>query len=109
MIRWTFPKTYLKLNSTGGGGTKVHNFYPGEAHTRDNIVTWIPAEATIFGGCMVKSIDASKGNLADANVKAWPTTIRAIRSKYPSAKIIIPGHGDPGGKELLDYTIRLFE
>jgi metallo-beta-lactamase class B len=91
------------------GGTKVHNFYPGEAHTRDNIVTWIPSESTIFGGCMVKSIDATKGNLADANVQAWPTTIRSIKSKYPSAKIIIPGHGDPGGQELLEYTIRLFE
>lgn len=91
------------------GGTKVHNFYPGEAHTRDNIVTWIPSEATIFGGCMVKSIDASKGNLADANVRSWPTTIRAVRTKYPSAKTIIPGHGDPGGQELLEYTIRLFE
>jgi metallo-beta-lactamase class B len=91
------------------GGTKVHNFYPGEAHTRDNIVTWIPSEATIFGGCMVKSLDASKGNLADANVGTWPSTIRAVRAKYPAAKTIIPGHGDPGGQELLEYTIRLFE
>lgn len=91
------------------GESKVHNFYPGEAHTRDNIVTWIPAEAAIFGGCMVKAMEATKGNLADANIQAWPTTIRNIMYKYPAAKLIVPGHGDPGGKELLDYTIRLFE
>lgn len=91
------------------GNGKIVNYYFGEAHTRDNIITWIPSENTIFGGCMVKSMDASKGNLEDANVKAWPGTIRKIKASCPSAKIVIPGHGDVGGLELLDYTIRLFE
>jgi metallo-beta-lactamase class B len=91
------------------GSTRIHNFYPGEAHTRDNIVTWIPAENTIFGGCMVKAMDATKGNLADANVKAWPTTIKNVRFAFQGATLIIPGHGDAGGQELLDYTIKLFE
>jgi metallo-beta-lactamase class B len=91
------------------GNGKVVNYYLGEAHTRDNIITWIPSENTIFGGCMVKSMDASKGNLEDANIKEWSDTIRNVKAKCPSAKIVIPGHGDPGGQELLDYTIRLFE
>lgn len=91
------------------GNKKIINYYPGEAHTRDNIITWIPAENTIFGGCMVKSMNAKKGNLADANVKAWPSTIRKVRDFCPTAKTIIPGHGDAGGQELLDYTIKLFE
>lgn len=91
------------------GDTKVHNFYPGEAHTRDNIITWIPAETTIFGGCMVKSMNAQKGNLDDANVEAWPATIKNVKLAYPGATVVIPGHGDPGGQELLDYTIKLFQ
>ena len=91
------------------GDAIVQNFHPGEAHTRDNIVTWIPSEYTIFGGCMVKSVGAEKGNLADANVKAWPATMRNLMSVYPAATLIIPGHGDPGGQELLEYTIKLFE
>lgn len=91
------------------GPSKVHNFYPGEAHTRDNIITWIPAETTIFGGCMVKAINATKGNLADANVKDWPTTIKNVKFTFPEATLVIPGHGDAGGQELLDYTIKLFE
>lgn len=91
------------------GDSQVHNFYPGEAHTRDNIITWIPEETTIFGGCMVKAIDAAKGNLADANVKAWPTTIKNVKITFPKATLVIPGHGDAGGQELLDYTIKLFE
>lgn len=81
---------------------------PGEAHTRDNIVTWIPEEKILFGGCMVKSVNAEKGNLADANVDAWPETIRKVKNKYKKAELIIPGHGEAGGIELLDYTIQLF-
>ena len=91
------------------GESKVHIFYPGEAHTRDNIITWIPDENTIFGGCMIKAIDAAKGNLADANVKAWPATIKNVKDTFPGATLVIPGHGDAGGQELLDYTIKLFE
>jgi metallo-beta-lactamase class B len=91
------------------GNKKIINYYPGEAHTRDNIFTWIPSEKTIFGGCMVKSMKAGKGNLADANVEAWPGTIEKIKSICPSARIVVPGHGDAGGQELLDYTIALFK
>jgi len=91
------------------GNKKVVNYYAGEAHTRDNIITWIPSESTIFGGCMVKSMNASKGNLEDANVKEWSNTIRKIKSKYPAASLVVPGHGNAGGQELLDYTITLFE
>lgn len=90
------------------GSQTVINYHFGAAHTRDNIVTWIPAERALFGGCMVKSMDAAKGNLEDADVEAWPETIKAIKTKCPDASLIIPGHGAPGGQELLDYTIRLF-
>ncbi len=91
------------------GNKKIINYYVGEAHTRDNIITWIPSEKTIFGGCMVKSMNADKGNLADANVKEWSNTIQKIKDTCPQAKLIIPGHGNAGGQELLDYTIELFK
>jgi len=101
-----FFSSSLKLNV---GRKDVINYWVGEAHTSDNVITWIPAEKTIFGGCMVKSMNAGKGNLADANVSAWPDTIKKIKSTCPSARIVVPGHGDAGGQELLDYTIALFK
>jgi metallo-beta-lactamase class B len=105
----SIPQIYFSTSLEIAVGSKnIINFFPGEAHTRDNIITWIPSEKTIFGGCMVKSMNASKGNLADANIQAWPTTIEKIKSTCPSAKIVVPGHGDAGGQELLDYTIALF-
>ena len=90
------------------GENEVYNYSFGAAHTSDNIISWVPSEGTIFGGCQVKSIGAGKGNLADANVSEWPATIEKILTTLADYKIIIPGHGDYGGAELLEYTIELF-
>lgn len=91
------------------GNQKVYARYFGEGHTRDNIVGYFPAEKVLFGGCLIKENGAGKGNLEDANVKDWPETVRKLKAAYPDAVIIIPGHGKTGGRELLDYTIQLFE
>lgn len=90
------------------GSQKVINQFLGEAHTSDNIISVIPEAGLLFGGCMLKSVGASKGNLADANTKEWPKTIAKIKETYPDLKLTVPGHGRPGGIELLDYTIELF-
>lgn len=91
------------------GSEKVHVQYFGEGHTKDNIVGYFPGDKTVFGGCLVKSTGAGKGYLGDANISAWPETVRKVKAQYPDAEIVIPGHGNWGGAELLDYTIELFE
>ena len=96
----------LELNV---GNKKIINEFLGEGHTTDNIIAYFPTDQVLFGGCLIKEVNAGKGNLADANTKAWPTTVNKIKSKYREANIIIPGHGKQGGPELLDYTIELFK
>lgn len=91
------------------GNRKVYAEYFGEGHTKDNIVGYFPEDNAIFGGCLVKKVGASKGYLGDANTNKWSETVRKLKLKYPEAKIIIPGHGEWGGTELFDYTIKLFE
>lgn len=81
----------------------------GEGHTKDNVVGYFPGEQVMFGGCLIKELDAGKGYLGDANVAAWSNTVRKVKKAYPDVKIIIPGHGAYGNKKLLDYTIRLFK
>jgi len=71
-------------------------------------VTYFPSEKTLFGGCMVKEVNATKGYLGDANIASWPKTIENIKKTLPAAQFIIPGHGKIGGQELLNYTITLF-
>lgn len=91
------------------GSKKAYVEYFGEGHTKDNVIAYFPQDNTIFGGCLIKEVGATKGNLEDANVMAWSSTVRKIKQKYPTAKIVIPGHGIAGGTELLDYTVKLFD
>jgi metallo-beta-lactamase class B len=81
----------------------------GEGHTKDNVVGYFPLDNILFGGCLIKELKASKGYLGDANVAAWSATVEKVKQAYPQIKIVVPGHGKPGGSTLLDYTIKLFQ
>ena len=82
----------------------------GGGHTFDNITVWIPSKKILFGGCLIKSYNSNGlGNLTDAVVDDWDTTVRKLINKYPDIKTVIPGHGDYGGAELLTHTIELVE
>lgn len=81
----------------------------GEGHTKDNVVVYFSSQDVLFGGCLLKELDAGKGYLGDANVTDWSSTVEKIKKEYPNVKIIVPGHGEYGNKKLLDYTINLFK
>ncbi|GAA4432220.1 BcII family subclass B1 metallo-beta-lactamase [Ravibacter arvi] len=101
-------KGFREALALGVGDKKVEVRFFGEGHTRDNVVGYYPDEKVLFGGCLIKELNAGKGNLADANVKAWAETVRKVKAAYPDVKVVIPGHGKTGDKSLLDYTIGLF-
>jgi metallo-beta-lactamase class B len=82
--------------------------FPGEGHTKDNVVGYFPVDRVMFGGCLVKELNASKGYLGDANLETWSATVEKVKKEFPEVSIVIPGHGEHGSKDLLDYTIRLF-
>lgn len=90
-------------------GTKTMTVrFVGEGHTIDNVVCYVPSEKVLFGGCLIKSMGSGKGNLEDANTKDWSRTAENVRSHFGDAEIVVPGHGKPGGQELLYYTIKMF-
>lgn len=90
------------------GELELELFHPGPGHTVDNIVTWIPAQKVLFGGCFVKTADArSLGNTAESDLAAWPASLARLKERFPEALMIVPGHGDPGGWELVENTLRL--
>jgi len=90
------------------GNTHALVNFPGEGHTKDNVIGYFPAENILFGGCLIKELQATKGYLGDANILEWSNTVQKVKQQYPDVKIVIPGHGKIGGIELLDYTIELF-
>lgn len=88
----------------------VELFYPGPGHAPDNLMVWLPSQRVLFGGCAVRAAAAdSLGGIADANMTAWPEAIRLARARYTRAKVVIPGHGEVGGPELLDHTLALLK
>lgn len=91
-------------------GVMVECRFFGAGHSFDNITVWIPSKRILFGGCLVKSMDSKGlGNLSDAVVAEWDSTIKKILGKYPDIKMVIPGHGNFGGVELLNHTVKLVE
>ncbi|MBN2737786.1 MAG: subclass B1 metallo-beta-lactamase [Spirochaetales bacterium] len=90
------------------GEITAHALFMGGGHTRDNIVVWIAEKKILFGGCLVKEAKAmGLGNIEDADTESWPKTIATMLDYFPEGTLVIPGHGQQGGKELLEHTLML--
>jgi len=90
------------------GDKLINCYYFGAAHSLDNIVVWIPSEQILFAGCMIKSINSKDlGNTVDGDLIAYPKTIDKLINKFPTVKIVIPGHGPFGGFDLIQHTRNL--
>lgn len=86
----------------------IEVFYPGPAHTVDNIIVYLPEHHVLFGGCMVKSLSSrTLGFTGDADLESWPSSLENLLRTYPDAKLVVPGHGRPGGLDLIRHTLDL--
>ncbi len=94
----------LSLDTLGARG---EIFFPGAAHTPDNVVVWLEDHQTLFGGCMVRASTSGIGNLGDAVVGAYANSAETLVERYRSAARVVPGHGDPGDASLLRHTAKL--
>ena len=103
-------ETYRLLPGEKRTSGTLEIFYPGPAHAPDNVVVWVPAAKLLAGGCAVRAAaSGGLGNLSDASVADWSASIARVQTEYPEAKIVLPGHGDQGGPELLAHTRKLAE
>lgn len=83
-------------------------FYPGGAHTTDNLVVALPERGVLFGGCLLRPGGAKDlGNTADADLPHWAAAIDAVAARFPEATVLVPSHGPPAGRELLTLTATL--
>jgi metallo-beta-lactamase class B len=87
------------------GTETVLVYYPGPSHSPDNVVVYFPGRRILFGGCMVIGWD-SIGNTADADMEAWPDSVRKL-SQF-DFDMLVPGHGERLDPGLLEHTVGLF-
>lgn len=89
----------IKILEMGKYPVELH--YPGTCHTTDNIIVWFPDHKLVHTGDLVfhnRHPFISKSYEADAYL--WLETLKEWSDK--DIEKVIPGHGEPGGKELLD-------
>lgn len=86
----------------------LKTYFPGQGHAVDNIVIWFEQEKILYGGCLVKSVEAKNlGNISHANMATYPQTIKNLLNRYPEAKFVIPGHQDWKNNQSLNHTLNL--
>lgn len=103
------PEGILPADTTFTVGQEpIRCYFPGEGHTSDNIVVWLPNQQILHGGCLVKSVAVfGMGNIADANLNEWGNSIRRLMNQFGTAKLVIPGHDEWGDTRALEHTLQL--
>ncbi|WP_128543239.1 subclass B1 metallo-beta-lactamase [Larkinella soli] len=103
------PEAVLPADTTFRMGREsIRCYFPGEGHTSDNIVVWLPNHRILHGGCLVKSVAAfGMGNVAEANLKEWAGSIRNVIDRFGTAKVVVPGHQEWGDAKALEHTIHM--
>jgi metallo-beta-lactamase class B len=92
------------------GPYSFETYYPGEGHTKDNIVIWFPKEKILHGGCAIKSTEATDlGYVKEANLTAWPVSLNNIKQHCRDPKFIIPGHQSWTSLKSIDHTLKLLK
>ena len=92
--RQTFDKTPFVLED---GARRVEFHYLGWAHTRGDGFVYLPKEQILCTGDAVAN--GPYNYTADGNVGNWPKVIQAAQKL--NATRVLPGHGEPGGREVL--------
>lgn len=102
--------TFEKGSAFQIGTEKFQIDYFGAGHTKDNLVIWFPQYKILDGGCLIKSAEAKGlGFVGEADLKAWPETILAIKNKYKTIHQVIAGHDNWITPGALEKTLELLK
>jgi glyoxylase-like metal-dependent hydrolase (beta-lactamase superfamily II) len=97
----TFKQSIMVLDD---GTRKVELHFFGWAHTRGDGFVYLPKEKVLCTGDAVAN--GPYNYLGDGNVANWPNVIDKARKL--DVATVLPGHGVPGGPELLEGQKQFF-
>lgn len=90
------------------GQYTFETYYPGQGHTEDNIVIWFEKQKVLYGGCLIKGVNAENlGYLGDGNSLEYETTLKNVKNKYQNPKYIIVSHHDWNNVNSLKHSIKM--
>jgi len=86
------------------GSRRVEFHFFGWAHTRGDGFVYLPKERVLCTGDA--AVNGPYNYTGDANLGNWPNVLRAAQKL--DAVHVLPGHGGPGGREILEGQTRFF-
>ena len=86
------------------GNRKVEFRHFGWAHTRGDGFVYLPKEQVLCTGDA--AVNGPYNATMDANLGNWPNVLRAAEKL--KVKQVLPGHGEPAGRDLLDGQADFF-
>jgi metallo-beta-lactamase class B len=90
------------------GQYSFETYYPGEGHTKDNIVIWFEKERILFGGCLIKGVDDKDlGFTGDGNVTEYEATLKRVQKKCQKPAHIVIAHSDWKNINSLKHSIMM--
>ena len=83
----------------------IHVFYTGPSHTAGDVFVYLPNERVLDAGSILKE---HLGNMAKADVYAYPATLRKLKDMRLDVALVIAGHWSPvHGADLVDHYLDL--
>ena len=105
-----FPNRIVKDGGSiqlGGLTFTVHDLGPGESHFDSYWTTDLgQGKVALIGDTVLHGVHAY---LTDGHTTAWLANLERLRRDLADARLLYPGHGEPGGLELFDWQKNYLE
>ena len=104
-MEYTIPSLFFDRKLVlDDGQQRVELLYFGHGHTEGDAVAWLPRLGIMFTGDAC--VNGAFNYTGDSNTESWIAVLNALE-ELP-IKTLAPGHGEPGGKELIAQQRRYF-
>ena len=100
-IKTRVPDTYVENEmSLDGSKIKVSLIDKGAGHTESDLIMYLPGEGILFAGDLV--FNQGHPYLGYGYTEELKAKLTELGQMKP--RIVVPGHGDPGGSEIINLT-----
>lgn len=82
-----------------GGGVRVEALHLGEAHSRSDVLVLVPGVNVLFAGDLVEFDGVGPWFDEHSSPKGWPGVLNMAMSMITADTIVVPGHGEVGGRD----------
>ncbi len=96
-------RTFTERTSLDLGGRQVDLEYLGRGHTDNDIVVRIPDADVVCVGDLLEN--GAPPYFGDGFPIDWPRTVEGILGLVRERTVVVPGHGDPAGREFVESSL----